>query len=246
MMKIRQNLVPESIINKVSYGKGNTKKRICIHETDNTRLGADADAHSRLQKNGNSRQASWHWQVDDKEAVQSFLHDICCWAAGNGNNEAIHIEICVNYDGDYQKAVANAATLVAKIMQEEGILLSNVVQHNYYTNKNCPNIMRAGKVVNWAQFIEMVKVASGTLKQSNPAVDNSKYRIFTGTYNTIQAAQNVLDVLKHRFGWIAYIVPDGKLWRVKTGTFTGLHAVETGISKIKAAKLASIVYKELA
>ncbi|WP_181574718.1 hypothetical protein [Lysinibacillus capsici] len=44
-------------------------KKICIHETDNTNKGSEADNHARLQANGNSRQASWHWSVDDKEAV---------------------------------------------------------------------------------------------------------------------------------------------------------------------------------
>jgi len=38
----------------------------------NTNIGADADAHARLQINGNSRKASWHWQVDDQEAVQTI------------------------------------------------------------------------------------------------------------------------------------------------------------------------------
>src|SRR5690554_6580116 len=107
MVNIRQHLVPTSIANKVTSGKGNTRKRICIHETDNTSKGSRADNHARLQARGNSRQASWHWQVDDKEAVQSFTHDWRCWAAGSskGNNEAIHVEICVNSDGDYNKAV---------------------------------------------------------------------------------------------------------------------------------------------
>ncbi|MCE4044096.1 MULTISPECIES: N-acetylmuramoyl-L-alanine amidase [Lysinibacillus] len=42
--------------------------------------------------------------MDDKEAVQSFTHDWQCWAAGStkGNNEAIHIEMCMNVDGDNQ------------------------------------------------------------------------------------------------------------------------------------------------
>ena len=34
---------------------------ITIHETDNTAKGANDEAHARLQYNGNSRQASWHF-----------------------------------------------------------------------------------------------------------------------------------------------------------------------------------------
>src|SRR5690554_3671603 len=158
-MIIRKNLVPSKTARKVTSGTGNSKRKICIHETDNMRAGANADAHSRLQYNGNSRKASWHWQVDDKEAVQSFTHDWRCWAAGNakGNNEAIHIEICVNSDGNYLKAVENTAKLVAKIMKEENLTLNDLVQHNDYSGKNCPRIMKSASRITWYQFKQLVK-----------------------------------------------------------------------------------------
>ncbi|MFJ8087399.1 hypothetical protein ACIQ7N_04190 [Lysinibacillus sp. NPDC095746] len=50
-----KKIVPDVQANKVSYGKGNSKKFVVVHETDNPRSGADADAHARLQYNGNSR-----------------------------------------------------------------------------------------------------------------------------------------------------------------------------------------------
>ncbi len=156
MVAIRQLLVPEDKAYAITYGRGNTIKKICIHETDNTSPTADADAHARLQFNGNSREASWHWQVDDKEAVQSFEHSWKCWAAGQGNYEAIHIEICVN--GNYRKAVQNASELVAHILrQEKHLSIDDVVQHNYYTGKNCPRNMRQGNVVGWSSFKQMIK-----------------------------------------------------------------------------------------
>ncbi|POZ56451.1 N-acetylmuramoyl-L-alanine amidase CwlH [Lysinibacillus sphaericus] len=239
MSTIRKKLVPDVLANKVSYGKGNVKKYIVVHETDNTRSGADADAHARLQYNGNSRNASWHYTVDDKEAVQSFEHAWRCWAAGSttGNNQGIQVEVCVNGDGNYPKAMQNAAELVAKIMKDENIPISNVVQHNYFSGKNCPRNLREGKIT-WPQFIAMVKNASGNVQQQKPVIDNNKYRVLTGTYATRQAAENVLDVLKHRFGWVAYSEQDGVKWRVKTGTFTGMAAAKAGANKIKGAKLA--------
>lgn len=172
--------------------------------------------------NGNNRQASWNWQVDDKEAIQSFGHMWACWAAGSdkGNKEGIQVEICVNSDGNYLKAVQNAAELVAKIMKDEKIPIERVVQHNYFSGKDCPRTMRSGKV-SWSNFLQMVKNASGNTQQP-PTTDNNKYRVLTGTYSTRQAAENVLDVLKSRFGWVAYIETDGAKWRVKTGTFTGM------------------------
>lgn len=118
MVVIRKKLVADAQAAKVTYGKGNAKKYSVVHETDNDRSGADA--HARLQYNGNSRDASWHLTVDDKEAVQSFENTWKCWAAGNstGNNQGIQVEICVNSDGNYTKAIQNAAELVAKIMKD--------------------------------------------------------------------------------------------------------------------------------
>lgn len=118
----------------------------------------------------NSRQASWHWSVDDKEAVQSFTHDYQCWAAGStkGNNEAIQIEMCVNSDGDYVKTVQNTASLVAKILKDENLTVNDVVQHNFYSGKNCPSKMRSTSApIPWSSFLKMddvMKFTNETLK----------------------------------------------------------------------------------
>lgn len=192
-MIIRQHLVPTATARKVTSGTGNTRRKICIHETDNTSKGSRADNHARLQARGNSRQASWHWQVDDKEAVQSFTHDWRCWAAGKakGNNEAIHIEICVNSDGDYHKAVQNAAKLVAKIMKDENLSLNDIVQHNDYSGKNCPRIMRSASVVTWFEFKKMVeKELKGGLTVSEAKKLQSQINELD---RTIKALQSTVD-----------------------------------------------------
>lgn len=156
-MKIKQQLVKSR---SKTYGGTNGRKYITIHETANTSKGANAQAHANLQSRGFS--SSWHWTVDDKEAIQSFPHTAQCWHAGdgrgNGNLNSIGIEICVNSDGDFNKAVENAAALVRKIMQEENIPLSNVVQHNYWSGKNCPRYLRSGeKSISWNDFLSMVQ-----------------------------------------------------------------------------------------
>ncbi|MEY9976345.1 N-acetylmuramoyl-L-alanine amidase family protein [Lysinibacillus sp. RC79] len=240
MVVIRQKLVPEAQAKKVTYGGINKKKKVVVHGTDNYRTGADADAHARLQYNGNSRSASWHWSVDEKEAVQSFLHEWSCWAAGNdkGNLEGIHVETCVNADGNYKKTLENTAALIAKILKDEKLTIDDVVQHNHYSGKNCPREIRSGNVP-WSDFLKMIQNA-GTTQTPKPNTDNKKCRVLTGTYSTIQAAENVLDVLKYRFSWVAYIEQDGSEWRVKTGTFTGMAAAQAGANKIKTAKLAQV------
>lgn len=138
----------------------NPRKYITVHETGNNSKGADAQAHARLQASGNARSASWHWQVDDVRAIQSFPHTVKCWHAsdgmGPGNQKSIAVEICVNADGNFAKARANAAVLVAQIMAEEKIPLANVVTHHHWSGKNCPtNILAAG----WSNFRAQVKTS---------------------------------------------------------------------------------------
>ncbi|QIW88648.1 N-acetylmuramoyl-L-alanine amidase [Bacillus phage P59] len=160
MVQIRQELVPSYLADDVVYGFDNPCDYIIIHETANTTAGADADAHANLQAKGNSRQASWQYQVDDKEIVQSFKDEAECWHAGSKfyNQNGIGIEICVNSDGDFKKAVANAAYLVRILMKRHGIPKSRVLQHRTTSGwKDCPRFLRSGsKGVDWDGFLAML------------------------------------------------------------------------------------------
>src|SRR5690625_7214790 len=108
-----------------------------------------ADAHASMQANGNSRKASWHYQVDDKEIIQSFSDDTQCWHAGNKsyNQKSIGIEICVNNDRNFKKAVDNAAKLTKKLMDEHNIKANNDIQHNDVSGKNCTKFIISGEEV---------------------------------------------------------------------------------------------------
>jgi N-acetylmuramoyl-L-alanine amidase len=241
-MIIRQHLVPSAIVNKVSYGKGNKRKKICIHETDNTRKGANAVAHAKLQANGNSRQASWHWTVDDKEAVQSFDHSIRCWAAGTekGNNEAIHIEICVNEDGDYRKAVQNAAFLTAKILKDEGLTINDVVQHNYYSGKNCPRIMRSGSIIPWSSFIQMVKSNLQPTPQKKEELTLAQYEELK---KLIDAQNKRIAELESQLGLKERAVSEshkeGWEWAKKSGIMNGQNPQRA----VTREQLATVIYR---
>ncbi|AIF44924.1 N-acetylmuramoyl-L-alanine amidase [Virgibacillus sp. SK37] len=183
-MNIRKLLVSSNVAKKVTYSGKNSKKFIVIHETDNTRKGAGADNHARLQYNGNSRSASWHYQVDGKEIVQSFKDDAQCWAAGNKyyNQNGIQIEICVNPDSDFKTAVKNTVWLVKYLMNKYNIPIENVIQHNRASGKNCPRYLRSGaKGINWKQFIDMVKgIKSSTPKKEETNNIPSTYKIKKG------------------------------------------------------------------
>lgn len=158
-MKINQLLIPK----KFTYARPGYRmvpKYITIHETANTKKGANAENHAKLQYNGNSRQASWHYQVDDRSIWQSIPDNEVAWHAGDGqygtgNRQSIAVELCVNEDGDFQKTMKNAAWLVAHLMDKWDIPLSRVVQHNKWSGKNCPAIIR--KKGWWDDFLALVK-----------------------------------------------------------------------------------------
>ncbi|MBM7654754.1 peptidoglycan recognition protein family protein [Neobacillus cucumis] len=175
-MNIIQRLIPAS--NKDTRpGIKMVPKYITIHETDNPSPGADAEAHARLQERGNDRTASWHLQIDDHVAIQSIPFNEVAWAAGDGrsgtgNKSSIHIEICVNSDGNFRNAVQNAAEVTKQLMNTYNIPISKVVQHNHWSGKNCPRNLRSGaKGVSWNDFLNMVK---GSGAQAAQAVQTAR------------------------------------------------------------------------
>jgi N-acetylmuramoyl-L-alanine amidase len=155
-MNIIQDLIPKGRLNRP--GRANPCKYITIHETGNYAKGADAKAHASYLKGVNDK-VSYHYTVDDKTIYQHLPDNEDAFHAGDGagagNRQSIGIEICVNSDGDFNKACENAAELVRYLMQKHNILIHNVVQHNRWNGKDCPKTLRAtGK---WADFIAMCK-----------------------------------------------------------------------------------------
>lgn len=138
-------------------------KFITIHDTANPAKGADALMHARYLKGNDAanRPASWHFTVDDQRVVQHLPLDEVAWHAGDGskgagNTSSISIEICDNADGDRAKAEANAAELVAELLRQFGLPIDAIVQHNRWTGKNCPHILRQ-RSGGWEGFLHSVK-----------------------------------------------------------------------------------------
>lgn len=159
MLTTRIQMVAPAVASRVTGTGVNALTHVTVHETANATRGANAQAHANLQAKGNSRNASWHWQVDDREAIQSFRETVQCFHAGNprGNATSVGVEICVNADGDWRRTVENAAELVAQIARRHGIPLSRIVQHNHWSGKNCPTRLRAGTGgIDWAAFLARV------------------------------------------------------------------------------------------
>lgn len=172
MVRIKKQYVSQSIVNRLSYGGRNSKRYIVVHETANLNVGADAQAHANLQSMGNRRTASWHWQVDDVQAIQSFSDNVQAFHAGSKyyNQNGIGIEMAVNSDGDYNKMLANAISLIQDLMRKYNIPLKNVIRHNDTSGKQCPRILMSGSTGNtWASFKSRIggKVSKPNVKPSS-------------------------------------------------------------------------------
>lgn len=166
----------------------NRKSSITVHETANRSNGAGAQAHANLQSNGNVRQASWHVQVDDTEAIRSFPDDVRCWHAGRAAEDSLSLEICVNSDSDYDKALANAAEVVKAWRAEHGLDRSDVVDHHSWSGKDCPTQLRAsGK---WSEFVASTDPGSNS---SAPSTGGGNSGGSGSGKSTAQLAQEVID-----------------------------------------------------
>lgn len=154
-------IITKHINRNYSVGRKIKAEFIVIHETDNKRRGADAEAHYRYWNSNPSANTSVHYVVDDKKAIQLLHHDEKAWHVGDNvgyskitNNNSIGIEICVNEDGDFEKAYLNCTELVAIVMKQSNIPIENVVRHFDASGKNCPrNIIKNNL---WEKFKEEV------------------------------------------------------------------------------------------
>lgn len=126
------------------------------HDTGNPGARTNAESHARWMAagcpdaNGNPTYTSWHFTVDDGRAIQHIPLNEVAWHAGDGSNgpgnrTSIAIEECVNSDRNAAKTRANAAELHAFLIRElklQGGTVNGCVQHNYWSGKNCPEVIR--------------------------------------------------------------------------------------------------------
>lgn len=132
-------------------------KYIVIH---NTGMASPVMTAARLSKsiNNSTRQASWHFTVDDNEIYQQLLLDEIGWHAGNpeGNNYGIGIEMAVYQGIDMNMAMRRTAKLTAWLMLKYDLGIENVKRHYDFSGKHCPQVLMAGG--RWEEFLELVKI----------------------------------------------------------------------------------------
>ncbi|MBQ2968237.1 MAG: N-acetylmuramoyl-L-alanine amidase [Clostridia bacterium] len=178
---------------QIAYNKTKRSQKpiyIVVHDTGNSGKGANAMAHFNYF-NGGDRSASADFFVDDSVALQvNDYHTYYTWHCGDGkgkngitNSNSVGIEICINRDGDYDKAVKRAQALVKKLMEELNIPLSRVVRHYDASGKICPCSMSKNNWQAWQDFkagLEMddltfVQKAAGLEDQTMTYLKNYTY-----------------------------------------------------------------------
>jgi N-acetylmuramoyl-L-alanine amidase len=132
------------------------------HETGNRNYGTGAQNHSNYMhmgapdQDGNSQQLGYHLTIDDKTLIQMIPLNEVAWHAGDsggpGNMDSIACELCVNVDSDRAKSREFAAIVAAGVMN--AVDIPQVVQHNHWSGKNCPTIIR--EINYWPTYLSLV------------------------------------------------------------------------------------------
>lgn len=153
------------------------------HDTGNPNPGTDAESHADWMLDGcrNDKgevtDTSWHFTVDDGKAIQHIPLNEVAWHAGDGyngpgNRTSIAIEECVNSDRDAAKTRKNAAELHAfliKALKLQGGTVNALVQHNRWSGKNCPEVIRNAGL--WPSVVNQASafLAAGGGTSSQPS-----------------------------------------------------------------------------
>lgn len=74
---------------------------------------------------------------------------------GGGNRNSIGIESMIDNGSDIYLVWQRLAKLVAYLLEEQNLNLDAVVQHHYFSGKDCPMTMRRAKM--WDEFLDLVE-----------------------------------------------------------------------------------------
>lgn len=195
MVKIVQKLVsPSKYSIKCPYEM--IPEGITVHNTAN-----DASAVNEITyMNRNDYEISYHFAVDDIQAVQGLPLNRNGWHAsdggnGFGNRKTIAIEICYSLSGGsrFDKAEENAAELIAQLLKQYGWGIDKVKRHyDYAPNKKyCPHrTMDKG----WDRFLNMVRSKMGGSEIITPTNEvNVYYRVKTQKHGWLSEVKNLND-----------------------------------------------------
>lgn len=161
--------------------KKTSTEYIVVHDTGNPGSGANGLSHANYIKNLNQSEGSsyisWHFTVGDDGIYQHlpldevayhagdgshvfgdtyFNDSFGAWSIGGGNRNGIGIESCIDRGCDYTQVMRYLAKLVAELLIEFNLGIDRVKQHNAFSGKNCPQVMRENN--RWEEFLFLVQL----------------------------------------------------------------------------------------
>jgi len=174
--------VTQDILENGTAAKPDRKRKstdyITLHNTGMAHESATAKGlNDFIHEYKYTRQASWHYSIDDYEAYQHVNLDEVAWHAGDGgyttgdvyfnetyqswsigggNNNSIGIEICVYKGIDFNQTMRNVAKLVSKLLVDYNLTPSDIRQHWDFAGKNCPQVLReSGR---WPEMLQLIAI----------------------------------------------------------------------------------------
>lgn len=164
---------------KRCYVSQNKPAYVVIHETDNWSKGAGAKAHAMAMKNGNLA-GTVHYYVDSTSIYQTLDHKDGAYAVGDGggrygitNRNSISIEICVNPESDYYKAVDKAERLAASLLKQYGWGVDRLKRHYDASRKHCPRRIQDEGL--WPEFKRKTAAYMGTASEKPTTQTGGNY-----------------------------------------------------------------------
>ncbi|MEG0804490.1 MAG: N-acetylmuramoyl-L-alanine amidase [Pygmaiobacter sp.] len=220
-------IIKDWILPKSKARSGKKLRRfsgVTIHETANEAQGATAKNHAVYMNlnGGKNAECSYHYVVDEQETYHLLPDNEVAWHAGDGaegkgNNETIALEICVNREGNFARAVSNAAVLTACLLYENGVHTARamVFTHRDFSpwKKDCPHNLLAGKAGGMAQFITAVQTALDVLWNdalqppdvATPSVPQKLYKVQVGAFSSESAARAYAEKVR-KAGFDSFLV----------------------------------------
>lgn len=200
-MNYRQDHIPKS----ANRRPGRTMKPqfLTIHSTGNPSSTAKNE-RGWLTNPSNTRTASWHIVVDEREAIEAIPLTEVAYHAGTaaGNSTSIGLEICES--GNREKTLAHAAEVAASILKKYGWGVDRLRRHYDWSKKNCPRILSANNWAGWNDFKKLVqkelsKMSNTPSKWAKEAWEWAKKEgLFDGTNPQGQVTREQLAVILYR------------------------------------------------
>ena len=152
-MQYRVMHIPKSVYQRPKIVAKKTS--ITLHSTGNN--APAINERNNLARANNSRYASFHIAVDDKEAIECIPLNEISYHCGNktGNWNSIAIEMC-EY-GNSEKVFRNTIQVVLKILSDFNLEVKDIVRHFGWKQrtswrKPCPRIWQMNNWAKWAEF----------------------------------------------------------------------------------------------